>query len=139
MVLGIALGLRHPVQDLERAVDVALIGPVGRLGERRGQTGRRGHAAAAERGEDRRVVERPLHGIARPHDDLRPRRLAGRGGRALAARQPQLALRVGRRDDPLEHDDRALVRRHLDEELGALDGGVEIGRVDRQQARAAAE
>ena len=39
MVLGIALGLRHPVQDLERAVDIALIGAVGRLGQGGGRPG----------------------------------------------------------------------------------------------------
>ena len=87
----------------------------------------------------RRVVERPLHRIARADHGVWRRRLSGLGHDGMTARHLGLALFIGSRHDPLEHGDRCLFRLCPNHELGALDRGVQVGRVDLHRARLAAE
>ena len=96
-------------------------------------------AAAGELGEDRWIVQRPGHGVARARHDHRRRRGARWNHRRLSARDPQLALGILQQHLAIEHHHLGALRADADQELRALCGRVDERRVDLQRARAMAE
>jgi len=99
----------------------------------------RGSVLPGGRGEDRRIVERPLHRIARFDHDARGRRGARLRLGDFAGVDHYLALLVGRQHPAFEQQQGRAIPRHANLELGALDRSVEVRRVDREQAGFAAE
>ena len=134
-----ALGFRNTVEPREGGGELAAAGELDRLAERTRDLARRHPRAVGERQENDRIEERPLHRVARPHQHVGRRRLPGLGHQRLAARNRQLALIVARRDPAVEHGEQRPLRLDPDQELGALDGGVEERRIDLEDPRLAAE
>jgi len=89
--------------------------------------------------QDRRVIERPLDGIARPRDHPEHRRFAGLGDRRLTTGERQASSRVLREDCPLEDCQQRPVGFDTDQELRSADAGDSERRLHFQAARAPAE
>ena len=100
---------------------------------------RRGAGGIGERRQDRRIEQRPLHGVLRPDHEVGAGRLAGLGDHRLAIPDRQFALRVAGPDPAGEDDDQRPLRLDLDQELGALHRRVDERRVDGERPRMPAE
>ncbi|MDV7399427.1 hypothetical protein RZS08_48895, partial [Arthrospira platensis SPKY1] len=94
---------------------------------------------AVGQGQNRRIVERPLHFIARPDQNPGLRRFARRRPRRLAWLQRDLTPVVGGGHHPFEHGDGGRRVVHAHQEFGAFDGTIQVGRIDRERFRFAAE
>jgi hypothetical protein len=94
---------------------------------------------AIRHGQDGRIVERPLRGVARTHDCSWLRGLAGLGGNRLAWGYRDGALRVARAHRPFKHGENRLLVRHAHDELGTLDRSIQIRGADFEAARLATE
>ncbi len=89
--------------------------------------------------DDRRVVERPGHGVARTHGGAQDWRLAGLGLRGLAVAHHEAAARVLGRHRAFENGDQRPLRLDIDVELGAAYACHGEGRVDVEAVRPARE
>src|SRR5262249_21327687 len=74
--------------------------------------------------EKRRIVKRPLHGIARVYDDNRTRRCATRRRGGLAGTQRDRAGRILYRHATFQNSHASFVLRDLNDELGTFDRGI---------------
>ncbi len=104
-----------------------------------GIAGRRGGVRAAEAGEHRRVVERPLHRVVLPDHGIELRRLTGGGGGGLAVGQDNFTRVVVSADLAFENLHRRAAIGHAHREFGALDHAVHVRRVDGHGAWRATE
>ena len=89
------------------------------------------------RRENRRVVERPVHRVARPRDQPKRGRFARLGDRRRAGGEHELASGVRRLHAALEDGDFAAPLLDRNEELGAAHACHRVGRVDFEVAFAA--
>ena len=106
-----------------------------RAAQRLRQLLRRSTRGIGQRRQDRRIEQRPLHGVARPDDEVGGGRPPGLGRGGFAAGDRQFAVRVAGADAALEDDDQRPLRLDLDQELGALHRRVDEWRFDREYAR----
>ncbi len=87
----------------------------------------------------RRIVQRPMHRIARPHQQIAAGSATGTGDGALAGAQSLGSQVVLRNHRAFENLDLGLVARQAHEEFRAFDGAVHIGRADGDAPRLAAQ
>jgi hypothetical protein len=120
----------------ERLVDIARGEPLrrarrveARIVARRGTRARRHHG---------RVVERPVHRVARARDDARHGRTARLGNRRLSARDHELSGVVRGQHAAFEHRDLGAPFFDGEQELGAAHAGDRVGGLDLELAVALA-
>lgn len=121
--IGVAARFRYAVQRSQGSGDVAVGITSDALGDVRiADSGLQGGVI-----HQRREIKRPLDAVFRTDFQSQPRRLVARGDGGLAVLEHDPPFGVRGFHLAFEYRDLAALRPGLDEELGALDGGVDDG------------